>query len=125
MMNALMNVLDANLIAHATKDAYSFRYYGPRNWKACAQLLIDRGYNAAEIDAILRSTITRWATDDITTRRKATAADLAHTLDNRMGGPVKLAEYITGTVEGIREERIEEPARARRATLTLVWSRPE
>ena len=53
------------------------------SWTACIKLLIDRGYNDQEIEAIMRSKWMRWASDGAKNWRKpATAGDLQRFLDN-------------------------------------------
>lgn len=54
---------DAILIADRTKDAYSYSAFGREEWLATAQALLNRGYTAEQVEAILRSKITRWARD--------------------------------------------------------------
>lgn len=54
----------ADAIARATRDAYSFSSYGPSGWRSCCRMLALRGFNAREIEAIMRSKWTRWAGDE-------------------------------------------------------------
>jgi hypothetical protein len=51
----------AREIAKKTEDAYSFDRYS--SWWMCAKVLLDRGYNEEEVEAILRSKWMRWAGD--------------------------------------------------------------
>lgn len=53
--------LTARALAERTADAYSWGRY--RSWEAVAALLLARGYNAREAEAIMRSKWTRWAGD--------------------------------------------------------------
>ncbi len=46
-----------------TADAYSFDRYGVQEWRRATRLLIDRGLDDRQIEAILRSKWTRWAAD--------------------------------------------------------------
>ncbi len=62
----------AKQVAERTSDAYSFDRYA--SWAAVAQLLLDRGYNEAEAEEIMRSKWTRWAADTANTRYGRTAA---------------------------------------------------
>ena len=54
---------DAAIIAANTADAYSADRYGPTEWQACAQELLDRGCTQPETEAFLRSKHMRWAGD--------------------------------------------------------------
>jgi hypothetical protein len=76
----------AAALADQTADAYSFDNYGPIAWRACARLLLRRGYSAREAEAILRSKWMRWAADGASWRPswrygKTTSIDLARFLD--------------------------------------------
>lgn len=53
--------LTAKDVAEKTQDAYSVDRY--TSWAAVAQLLLDRGYDDKQVEAILRSKWTRWAAD--------------------------------------------------------------
>ena len=66
----------ATAIAERCSDAYSVGRY--RSWSAVAKMLARRGFDAREIEAILRSKWTRWAADWSHNPRygQATAADL-------------------------------------------------
>lgn len=102
-------------------DAYSFSYYGAKNWQACIDMLIARGYNTIEVECIMRSVFTRYATDNVTGRRKANAADLADLMDHRSGGVQQLREYIDETV---LETMMPTPdVLPSRVACRLVWSR--
>lgn len=48
-------------LADKTSDAYSATRYN--SWKACIKALRKEGYDDMQIEAILRSKITRWAAD--------------------------------------------------------------
>lgn len=67
-------------LAEETSNAYSADRYN--SWKSVAALLADRGFNAWEAEAILRSKWTRWAADEFHTgSRKPSATCLAKFLD--------------------------------------------
>lgn len=121
MTNAAATLTVAEQIASRTTDAYSFGRYGLKNWTTCADMLLARGYNEIETECILRSVFTRYALDNITTRRKATVADLADLLDNRSGGPANLRQYVD---EIVAETLNPTPEKLNsRDALRLVWSR--
>lgn len=109
-------------LAEATQDAYSFHSYGPKNWLACCELLLSRGYNAVEVECIMRSVHTRLAYDRrLRARAKGTAADLANLIDEHSGGDVQWREYVDETVAA---QMIDEPVKlASRDALRLAWSR--
>lgn len=135
-------MLDAAALAVTTADAYSFSYFGPAAWRACCLLLLRRGYNFVEVDALLRSKLTRLAADG---RRSAnghaTSHDLARFLDSFDG--LELRDVVDDYVLGINLEEMAahgalsliadpalEPYRARNRhelppfpPLRLVWSR--
>jgi hypothetical protein len=46
-----------------TQDAYSVSNYAAGEWTRCIQMLLNRGYDAQEAEAIMRSKWTRWACD--------------------------------------------------------------
>lgn len=48
-------------LADKTSDAYSATRYN--SWKACVKALRKEGYDDMQIEAILRSKLTRWAAD--------------------------------------------------------------
>lgn len=64
------------LIAAQTTDAYSFPRYGKKHWLDCVRMLVTHGYDAVQVECILRSKITRYAADRHEGRGKATAGDL-------------------------------------------------
>ena len=51
----------AHAIAAKCADAYSATRY--RNWHEVARVLLRMGFNDAEVEAVMRSKITRWAAD--------------------------------------------------------------
>jgi hypothetical protein len=53
----------AQRVADRTKDAWSVERYGALRWRACAKMLLARGFTEREAEAILRSKWTRWAAD--------------------------------------------------------------
>jgi hypothetical protein len=74
---------DAEIIATNTQDAYSCDRYGPGEWTKSIQLLLDRGYTQAEVEAIMRSKWTRWAGDCSDNEYGSVAAqDLINFIDN-------------------------------------------
>jgi len=56
-----LNKVSAAAIAEKSRDAYSADRYA--SWQAVAALLLARGYDATEAEAIMRSKWTRWAAD--------------------------------------------------------------
>jgi len=67
-------------VAERTQDAYMCDDYG-RHWQTCAMMLATRGYDARQIEAIMRSKWMRWAADSASTERP-THKDLAAFLDD-------------------------------------------
>jgi len=66
---------------HKTQDAYSSNRYN--SWPAVISMLVRRGYNDREIEAILRSKWMRWAADSSPKPYgKATFKDVEHFLDD-------------------------------------------
>lgn len=59
----------AKTIADRCSDAYSADRYA--SWPAVAQTLLDRGYNEAETEEIMRSKWARWAADKSSSPRAA------------------------------------------------------
>lgn len=117
--NLLTNRPSASDLAQSTADAYSFHYYGAKQWFACALMLVCRGYNAVEVDAILRSKLTRLAADD-RTGRKATSADLSRFL-NSLGS--ELQGHVDDYVLGVQTEDDAPVVPVVARSLRLVWSR--
>jgi hypothetical protein len=100
-MRANRRALAAEL-AERTADAYSYDNYGEASWRACAAMLLRRGYSDEEAEAILRSKWTRWAADS--TNRKSwkygatTSLDLARFIDGLHGDiKAQVAELVDGT----------------------------
>ena len=54
-------MLTTKELAEKTSDAYSYDRYN--SWEACVKKLRKAGYDDMQIEAILRSKITRWAAD--------------------------------------------------------------
>jgi hypothetical protein len=79
----------AHFLAEKTDDAYSRERYG-RSWKACALLLLKRGFDEREVEAVLRSKWMRWAGDRSrkAAHRHYTSTDLARYLDTTRHQPV-------------------------------------
>lgn len=73
---------DASLIAEVTGDAYSAGNYPNGHWEKCAQELLDRGLNADEAEAILRSKHMRWCYDNSDNPSQATIVDFRKYLDS-------------------------------------------
>lgn len=82
--------VDANKIAEQTKDAYSFSRYGQKSWAASCRMLLRRGYNAKQIEAIMRSKWTRRAGD--------TSKDLERFLDDPRNQCT--LEHVNGLIAG-------------------------
>jgi hypothetical protein len=61
-----------------TQNAYAVNRF--RSWDACVRELILRGYDDAEVEAVLRSKWMRWASDQA--NGKATVKHLKDFLDN-------------------------------------------
>lgn len=119
-----MNRRTVAKLATSTADAYSFHYYQAKGWASCCALLLDRGFNAVEVDAILRSVLTRFAADSVNTmRRFANGRDLAKFLDSQKSfDGLTLQEYVDATVLAIQTED-DAPITPEPVKLRLVWSR--
>src|SRR5262245_50068851 len=106
--NTTVDGQSAVAVAERCNDAFAFDRY--RSWTSLAKMLAGRGYNAREIEAILRSKWTRWAADSSDRPYgKATAIDLASMLDvyehfeAMQPGGRELTEPVRGTL-GSNEE---------------------
>lgn len=87
----------ATVIAQRTQDAYSFDRYGERGWRACALMLARRGYTDRQIEALLRSKVTRWASDNSNARYgRVSSIDLARYLDLSLPGDMEMVERGVG-----------------------------
>lgn len=117
--NRLTNRPSASDLAASTADAYSFNTYGARQWAACALMLVCRGYNAVEVDAILRSKLMRLAADS-RTGRKAMLSDLNRFLDS-LGAD--LQGHVDDYVLGVQTEDDAPVVPIVARSLRLVWSR--
>lgn len=88
-------------VANKTRNAYSFDRYA--NWHACAVALARRGYDAREIEAILRSKHMRWAAtraEDYGKRYgRVTSVDLNAYLDNSPLTTATVADLVSGTFD--------------------------
>jgi hypothetical protein len=104
----------AHELALATQDAYSFARFGLGAWRQCCAILLRRGYTEARAEAILRSTLMRYAADDARGFYRATSADMVRLLDQP-----STADYLE---ELFAETETPEPTPSRQA-LRLVWSR--
>jgi hypothetical protein len=117
------NSLIAADLAETTRDAYSFRYYGAREWRRCCDLLIGRGYHYIEADAILRSKLTRLAADVTERNGFATSELLAKLLDSMT--PADLVDWIGDCVIAINFPDLKSSNRARRCvSYTAVEADP-
>lgn len=87
----------ASSVARMTEDAFSFSRYGQIEWDKAARMMARRGYNAHEIEAILRSKITRWS-------EEGTAAGLGKFLKagDYNPGSRTVEELIEGTPSIVR-----------------------
>lgn len=97
-----------DVLAMATENAYSHDTYGAKVWRASIALLLRRGYNLREVEAIMRSKWTRWAADQ-RNGLKVTSTDLARFMDNRRTA----AEVIELTQESFPNEDYMPSDRAR------------
>lgn len=78
---ASLTMKEARLaLVRSTSDAFSFSRY--RVWSSCVAALLNRGYNESQVDAILRSKISRWAADHAEDKGRATSADLLRFMDS-------------------------------------------
>jgi hypothetical protein len=57
----------AERLVEATADAYSFEAYGQHEWLKAIGYLMGMGYDDRQIEAVLRSKWTRWASDAYST----------------------------------------------------------
>lgn len=111
----MVNTNRASNVAFA--DAYSFSYFGGKNWLACIDMLTARGFNGIEVECIMRSRLTRYAADDrASARGKATAADLLAVIEKPW-----TADYINETV--LAQMQPESEKMNSRDALRLAWSR--
>lgn len=54
---------EAKQLSAQTSDAYSYDNYAAGEWTKACQILLNRGFDAEEVEAIMRSKWTRWAHD--------------------------------------------------------------
>ena len=54
---------EAEALSARTHDAYSYDNYLPLEWTKACQMLLNRGFDETEVEAIMRSKWTRWAHD--------------------------------------------------------------
>jgi hypothetical protein len=59
-----MEYFDTKALADRTKDAYSFNFYGPEQWTKLIEWLAAYRFSEKDVEEILRSKATRWATDE-------------------------------------------------------------
>jgi|SRR5215467_7617140 len=95
----------ADAVAEVTADAYSWDEYNEAGWRSCCRMLAKRGYNALEIEAIMRSKWTRWAVDHATFHVKRAdgrhnSADLARFIDDTYPNVARRAEEVRSLVIG-------------------------
>lgn len=126
--NRLTNTAAAE-IALITKTAWSFHRFGKAEWRACCQLLLDRGFNGPETIAIMCSKITRLASDERTCEAgdMATSADLATFVDDASTMDYlneNLDEYVLNIIGEDYVAAEEARLAAAPVTLRLVWSNP-
>lgn len=88
----------AEEIALNASNAYSADRYG--SWKACALMLLKRGYDEHETDAILRSKWTRWAADASNARYGKVPASAIATFLDAYGPQLKahVSKLVRGTL---------------------------
>lgn len=96
---AELETTQAQRIADHTKDAWSYERYGATRWRACARMLLARGFTEREAVVILRSKWTRWAADN--SRHPygyTTSADLSRYLDTMTNAARRreVARMVTG-----------------------------
>lgn len=92
-------------LALSTNDAYSWDRYGDRYWRKVVDGLNDRGYDAQEIEAILRSKWMRWAIDMTAQCQRMTASKFFSVFDGpRMAGMLRRGQTLRdGIAELVRE----------------------
>jgi hypothetical protein len=83
----------AAAIAEQTADSFSFDRY--RNWKAVAAMLLARGLNEREAEAVLRSKWTRWAADAANKKYGRACAEDLETFMNKMKDCDKQIKSLT------------------------------
>lgn len=106
---------EAAMIAARTTDAYSFDRYGRGPWTMIAKRLAQRGYDAQQIEAVLRSKITRWAADSA---RVPTSMDVLRFLDDQTNGGEGYVEEITQQTFG--DKRLHPHARGLQPSPTAL-----
>lgn len=96
-----LTIAQADEVANATSDAYSFERYAPGAWKASCRMLAREGYDAREIEAIMRSKWTRWAGDSSEKNEygHVTSIDLKNFLNSMTNLEKEVAELVLGTFE--------------------------
>lgn len=74
-----------SVLVDMTKGSWSFDRYGEREWRRTVRLLIDRGLDDREIEAVLRSKWMRWAADNCadTIHFKPRGEDVIRFMDDR------------------------------------------
>jgi hypothetical protein len=90
-----------------TRDAYSFDTYGESGWRGAIAMLVRRGYDDRQIEAILRSKWTRWAGDmSNKPHGRNNGADLARFLDTAKGTTAKdVDELVIGTFGALHDDK--------------------
>lgn len=90
----------ADYIANTSmNDAYSGARYGSAQWRKAARMLAVKGFTAEEIEAILRSKLTRWAADEAGRSGddgSAKAADLIRYMEKAGYGFARVARIVAG-----------------------------
>lgn len=87
---AVATIQQADRIAASTGrpfgegGAYSSDAYTPNAWRECCRMLARRGFSGKQIEWIMRSKFTRWASDGRKAKAwgRATSKDLARFLDD-------------------------------------------
>lgn len=79
------------------QDAYSTPNYND-NWIPCIKMLRRRGYDDRQVEAIIRSKWTRWASDHANKGYgRMNSADLSRFLDTLENLDVQVADLVKGT----------------------------
>ena len=69
-------------LAKVTQTAYSFSAYGEAEWLKTAKMLRARGFTLEEVEAVLRSKLTRWCRDMFSKNDEGKAIYLEQYLDH-------------------------------------------
>ena len=105
-----MNSKSSTQLARELSDAYSTPNYRG-GWLGCVRMLRRRGYNDEQIECIIRSKWTRWATDMASRPYgRHTSSDLARFLDSmnprlRDGGLREMIDDVRHAATSAYDER--------------------